>query len=132
RIPKMQVQNFALARKEIVFDVEPVHRFKMATQNSCRNQFGDGGRLACAVFNGVQRLSAHLQVLLILRIPLRNTRVEIPAVVIETGLPDESFDFGSRLLLDLRESDNYIGNLYSGVIDIVLHIDFPAGKAQES
>ena len=44
RIPEMQMKNFALARQEIVFNVQPVHGFKMAAQHGNGNQVTD-----CAV-----------------------------------------------------------------------------------
>ena len=54
RIPEMQVQDFALARQEIVLDVETLHGFKMATQNRDRNQVGDRGRFVVPFFDGMQ------------------------------------------------------------------------------
>ena len=56
----MQVQDFALARKEVVFDVETVHGFEMAAQHGGRDQFGDGSGFAGRVFDGVQRFAASL------------------------------------------------------------------------
>src|SRR5579862_1818710 len=128
----MQVQNFALARQEVVFDVEPVHGFEMTAQNGRRDQFGNGGRLAGAVFYGMQRLRPHLQVLPILRVPLRDSRVEIPAVVIKEWPASEFLNFGSRFAFEMREADYNIGNLDPSIIDVILHIDVAAGKAQQS
>jgi hypothetical protein len=95
RVPEMQVQDFALARQEIVLDVEAIHGFEMATQNGGRDQFGDGGQFRCRLFDGVQGFAAGLQVLLVLLVPLRDAGVEIPAVVIEARRADERFDFGA-------------------------------------
>ena len=80
----MQVQNFAFARKEIVFDVEPVHGLEMSPQHRNRNHFRDGGGFRRAVFNGMQRLQTHLQILFVGLVPLRDSSVQIPAVIIET------------------------------------------------
>ena len=63
----MQVKNLAFARQEIVFDVEPVHGLKMSPKNSDGNQIGNGRGLIVAFFDGVQRLLARLQILLVLR-----------------------------------------------------------------
>ena len=98
----MQVQDLALARQEVVFDVEPVHGLEMAAQHGDRDQVGDGGGFARGVFDGMQRLQAHLQILLVLRVPLRNAGIEIPAVVVEARLPGQSFDFGARFLLEMQ------------------------------
>ena len=65
RVPEMQVQDFALAGQEIVFDVEAVHGFEMAAQDGGRNQLRDLGGFVAAFFDGVQRLGADLQVLLV-------------------------------------------------------------------
>ena len=86
RIPKMQMQDFALARQEVVFDVETVHRLKMAAQHRSRNQLGDCSRFARRVFDGVQRFATRLQVCFVLLVPLRNARIQIPTVVIEARL----------------------------------------------
>ena len=83
----MQVQNFALARQEVVLDVEPVHGLEMAAQDGGRDQIGDRGSLVVALPRSrAASRSAHLQVLLVLLVPLRGARVEIPAVVVEARL----------------------------------------------
>ncbi len=127
----MQVQNLAFARKKVVFDVEPVHRFEMPAQNCGRNQLGNRGDLASGVFDGVQRLQPHLLVLLVGFVPLRNPGIEIPTVVVEARLPAESLDFCAGLFFDVRKSNHHIGNLHAGVVDVVLNIDFPARIAQQ-
>src|ERR1035438_2212134 len=53
RVPKMQVQNFALTRKEVVFDVEPVHGLEMAAQHGNRNQLRDRGDFGRGIFDGM-------------------------------------------------------------------------------
>ena len=79
----------------------------------------------------MQRLQAHLQVLLVRFIPLRDAGIYIPTVVVEARLLRESTDLGARFLLDVSEADHDVGYLHSGVIDIVLHVDFPARAAQK-
>src|SRR5580692_808672 len=132
----MQVENFALAREEIVFDVEAVHGFEMATKDGGRDQLGDGSRLTTGVFDGAQGLRTDLQVLFVLffafTVPLRDAGVEIPAVIVEVRLAGERFDFGAGFFLDVGETDNYVGNLHSGVVDVVLDVDFPARVTQQA
>ena len=124
----MQVQDFALAGKEIVFDVEAVHGFEMAAQDGGRDQFGDRGGFAGGVFDGVERFAPRLQIFFILFVPLRDAGVEIPAVVVEAGLAGEGFDFRARLFLDIREAHYYVSDLHSGVVDVVLNVDFAAQR----
>ena len=56
----MQVQDFALAGKEVVFDVEPVHRLKMAAEHGDGDQIGDRGGFIAAFFDGVQGLQRRI------------------------------------------------------------------------
>ena len=60
RIPELEVQNLALARQKIVFDVEAQHGFKMAAQDSGRDQLGNFGGLVAALLDLVQRGIAQL------------------------------------------------------------------------
>ena len=39
---------------------------------------------------------------------------------------------GLRFLFQMHEADNYIRNLHSGVVDVVLHVDVPARLAQQA
>ena len=86
RVPEMQVEDFAFAGEEVVFDVEAVHGLEMASEHGGRDQVGDGRSFAARVFNRVQRLQTGLQVLLVLLVPLRDAGVEVPAVVIKARL----------------------------------------------
>ena len=79
----MQVQNFALARQEIVLNVEAIHRFEMALKNRDRNQIRDRRGLIVSFLDRVQRLRARLLVRLVFFVPLRNARIEIPAHIIK-------------------------------------------------
>ncbi len=127
----MQVQDFALAGKKIVFDVEPVHGFKMPAQHGNGDQFGDDGSFCGRILNGVQRLQADLQILLVFRVPLRDPGIQIPAVVVKAWFFGKSLDLRTRFLLDLSEANHYIGHLHAGVVDVILNVDFPARKTQE-
>ena len=84
RIPKMKMENLALARQEVVFNVEPLHGFKMALEHGNRNQVRDRCRLVVPFFNGVQRCGASLQVRLVLFVPMRDAGIKIPADIIES------------------------------------------------
>src|SRR5258708_339248 len=128
----MQVKNLTFARQEIVFDVEAVHGFEMAAQDSSRDEFGDGGGFAGGVLDGVECLAASLKIFLGFGVPLRDAGVEVPAVVVEARLLRERFDFDAGLLFDMREANDHVGDLHSGVVDVVLDVDFPARITQQT
>src|ERR1700704_2691071 len=104
----------------------------MTAEDSCRNQIGDGGGFVVAFFDRVERGRAGLEILFVLRVPLRGTGVEIPAIEIESGRGGEGFDFGASLFFYMQKTDYYIGYLHSGVVDVILDVDFPAGKEQQA
>src|SRR4029077_8659370 len=132
RVPEVQAQDFAFAWQEVVFDVEPVHGFEMTAQHGDGYQVGEGGGFVAAGFDFVQRLQANLQILLVFGVPLRRSRVEIPAVVIEARPSSQLFDFGARLLFQMKKSHHHVSDLHTGVVDVVLNVDFPARKAQQT
>ena len=127
----MQMQNVALPRQEVVFDIETIHGLEMTPQDRDRNHIRDSGTFVVAFLDGMQRLLANLQVLLVLGVPVRDAGVEVPAVVVETRLASQLLDFGPRLLLDMQKSHHHVGNLHAGVVDVVLNIHFPAGESQQ-
>ncbi len=128
----MQVKYLALARQEVVLNVEPVHGFEMALKNGSRNQIRNRRRLVVPFFNQAQHRGARMQVRLVLFIPLGDAGIEIPAVVIEAGRGGERFNLSARLLFDMQESNHHVGDLHSGVVDVVLDVHFPARKAQQA
>src|SRR5260370_23474322 len=128
----MQVQDFALARKKIVVDVEAIHRLEMAAEDGGRDKFCNRGSFAGGIFDAVQRLRADLQVLLVLRVPLRNAGIQIPAVVIETRLAGEGLYLAAGLLLNMQKSHDDVRNLHTSVVDVVLNVHFPARATQQS
>ena len=73
----------------------------MTAQHGDRDQISDGSSFGIALLDGVQGLLTDLQILLVLRVPLRHPGVEVPTVVIETRLASQLFDFFARLLLDI-------------------------------
>src|SRR5262249_30889952 len=88
-----------------------------------------------AVLNAMQSLQAQLQMFLVLFVPLRDARVEIPAVVVKgpavRGLRDEGFHIALPFLLEIKKADDDVRDLNAGVIDIVLDVDVGATGAQE-
>ena len=131
RIPEVQVQDLAFARQEIVFDLEAVHGFEVATQYCGRDQLGDCRSFAAGIFDRMKRFAAGLQMFFVLLIPLRDTGVEIPTVVIEARPSGEGFDFRARFVLAVSEPHDHVGHLHTGVVNVVLYVDFPACIAQQ-
>ena len=143
RLPEFEVQNLALAGQKIVFDVEPQHGFEMAAQHRGRDQLGNFGGLIAAVFDLVQRVVAQLLARCLLfvaslLVPLRGARVQVPAVVVDARWPSRStlfkqrMNLGERLALEMQKSHHHIRNLHAGVVDVVLHVDFLPGGAQQA
>ena len=128
----MQPQDFALARQEVVLDVEPLHGLEMAAQHSNGDQFGDDRSFITALLDVMQSLQTNLKVLLVLRIPLRDAGIEVPAVVVELRLAGQLLDFRARLLFQMQKAHDDVRHLHAGVVDVVLHIDFPARRAQQA
>src|SRR5438309_7538619 len=80
----------------------------------------------------MQGLRPGLLVLRVGLVPLRDPGIEIPAVVIEAGLPGERLELGGRLLVQLCKSDHHVCDLYAGIVDIVLNVDFSSRIAQQA
>ena len=59
----------------------------MAAEDGDRDQVRERRGLVSSGLDLVQRLEPSLEVLLVLLVPLRDARVEIPAVVVEAWLP---------------------------------------------
>ena len=127
----MQMKYLAFARKEIVFDVEPVHRFQMTAKHGGRNQLGNFRGFISPCFDGVQRLRRASKFCLSCRTTAKRGRRD-PSSSSRNAAGDELLDFGSRFPLDVQEADDNVRDLDAGVVDVVLHIDFPAGFAQQA
>src|SRR5579875_532498 len=141
QIPEMQVQNFALARQQIVLDAQPQHGFKVPPQNGSGDQLADLGRLVAAGLDSMQSIETqHLArggLRRIGAVPLRNARIEIPAVVVDPlarlGQPRHQLpDSGQRKPLQMHQSDHDIRHLDARVVDVVLHVDLLSGGAQQA
>ncbi len=82
-IPEFQVQDFALAREQIVVDAEPVERAQVAVYDGGGDDFGHLCRVAVAFFDVLQRLGAQFEARFVFGQKLRHARIEIPAEIIE-------------------------------------------------
>src|SRR5579862_4770548 len=99
----MEVENFALAREEVIFDVEAVHGFEVAAEDCNRDEFGDSGGFIASLLDGVQGFEANFFIGWVEFIPLRDAGVKVPTVVIEARLAAEFFDFVPLLFFYVQE-----------------------------
>ena len=81
--PELQPQNVPFPRQQVVIHIQPRHRLQMASDDAIGDELGDERRVASAVLDVVQRRGADLQSLFVLLVPLRDARVEVPAVIVE-------------------------------------------------
>ncbi len=139
KVPEVQAQYLALPGQKVIFDAEPLHRLQMAAQHGGRDQLGDFGQLVTALLDGVQRIQPRLQIGLVLLVPLRNTRIKIPAVVVDARFTRKPARFdqlpdcgGGLLVLKLRQTHHHVSHLHASVVDVVLHVDLAAGGAQQA
>src|SRR6185436_17664399 len=75
---------------------------------------------------------ADLQALLVAVVPFGDARVEIPAVVIEARGRRDALRVVERQFLELLKSDDDVGDLDAGVVDVVLHFHWMAAKPQDA
>ena len=130
RVPEMQVQDFALARKEVVLDVEPVHGLEMTAQDRGGDQVGDRSDLVAALFDRVQRLQANLQVLLVLRRTTARPARRGPSSSSRNAAARRVASISARDFFSrCTKSDDHVGHLHAGVVDVVLDVDFAARQS---
>ena len=89
---------------------------------------GNRGCLGAAVLDVVKRGGANLQPLLVFVVPLRDARVQIPAVIVEARRVGDAPDVVEGLALELAEPDDDVGDLDARVVDVVLHFDRNAAE----
>ena len=69
-------------------------------------------------------------------VPLRNPRIQIPAVVVDALASSASSAISASHAsqvqrLQMREPHHHIGHLHAGVVDVVLHVHLLPGRAQQ-
>ena len=134
------MKNLTLARQKIVFDAQPLHRFEMPPQHRSRDELGYRRRVVAALLDFVQGPKANLLPLVFEfrsgLVPPRDPRIEIPAEIIEPlsarrELRHQARNSGQVVSFQVHERDHDIGDLHSGVVDVVLNIDaLPRGPQQ--
>src|SRR5216683_2778417 len=134
-VPEVQAEDLALAGQEVVLDAEALHGFEMAAEDCGGDEIGDGGGLVASGLEGVEGVEANLLAGGELRgvggVPLRDARVEVPAVEVDAlvRLHELGEEFASAiegLAFEMDEADDDIGYLHAGVVDVVLDADLVA------
>ncbi len=129
----MQAQDVAFPGEEIVANIQPGHRVQMRMHDPVGDNRRDFRQRVAAFLDRVERRVSDVKAALVGRVPLGDSRVEIPAVVIESdvGVGDERLHAVEIPALERGETDNNISDLDTRVVDVVLHLDHPALKAEE-
>ncbi len=130
--PEVKADDVALLREQVVLDVEAVHGLEVALQDGGGDQLGDFGNVVVAGFELVQRVEPVLLVRLAFLVPLRGARIDVPTEVVEARLARKFANFFFRLFLYVNKTDDYIGDLDTGVVDVVLHVHFAPSRTQQT
>src|SRR5262250_844868 len=133
----MEMEDLALSGQKVIENAKTLHGLQMSEQYCCRNYLPDLGRLVSTFFERVERLQSNLLVSRILFVPLRNTCIEIPAVIVERlgrplALLNKSLNIRQRAAFQMLESNYNIGHLNAGIVDVILHIDVIVGRSQKA
>src|SRR3954447_16957855 len=126
------MNNVALLRQQVVFDVQPVHGLEVTLDHGGRDQLGDFGDLVVPGLELVQRVEPVLLVRLVLLVPGRGARVDVPTYVVKARLASQFLDLVFCFLFDLNEPDHDVRDLDAGVVDVVLDIDLASAGAQQA
>src|ERR1700693_5765986 len=105
----------------------------MESDNSIRNYLPHLGDFTMACFDGLQSFAPKYPcACFVFGEELRCPSVNIPAQVIKFRLRRELAYLLQALLLHIHKSNNHIGDLYPGVIDVILHLQRAASVPQHS
>ena len=125
----MEGEDFAFAGEEVVLDVEALHGLEMAAEDGGGDEVGDLGGVVVAGFEGVEGVETDLLagggLLGVGGVPLGDAGVEVPAVEVDALIGFEEFgeEFaggGEIFAFEVDEADDDVGDLDSGVVDVVL------------
>src|SRR5215813_8155911 len=133
----MEMEDLALSGQKVIENAETLHGLQMSEQYCCRNYLPDLSRLVSTFFERVERLQSNLLVSRILLVALRNTCIEIPAVIVERlgrslALLNKSPNIFQRPVFEMLESNYNIGHLNPSIVDVILHIDVIVGRSQKA
>ena len=132
-LPEFKAQDVALPRQYVVAHPDAVHRFEVMLDYPPRHVRSELRRFVAALFHRFEGRGAVGQALSVLLVPAGHRGVQVPrevvepfAAVVQRLLGIAAQDFFEALTPNLPEPDDQVGNLDSGVVDIVLRLDPPA------
>ncbi len=135
--PEVALEHFAFPWHDVVGDPEPVHRSKQGFEIPHCHVFGHLRDRTAAGLDGVLCLGAEREFLGVLAslgiavpVPHADAGIEIPAVVVERV--GNRLDLFKGVRLEMKETDDDVGNLDTGVVDVILDLDPVTGRAQDS
>ena len=128
--PELQAEDVSFMCEQVVPDVEPRHRLQVGAHDALADERADLRGLVAAPLEIVERGRAKREPALVVVVPRGDTRIEVPAVVIEARGVGDASDVVDRSALDLAEPDDDVGDLDAGVVDVVLHLDRCAPKTE--
>ena len=134
RRPEFEMQNLALARQHVVLDVQPQHGGEVRVDDGVGHQMREFRQFARARFDGVQRFGAPGEgfrddlcnaARCARKDPSRCNRTAASPV-------DQRGHIGGSFLFEEVEARHHVGHLHAGVVDVVLHFDAMAARAQHA
>jgi hypothetical protein len=128
--PEPESDDVAFVRQEVVPDVQPRHRGEMRAHDPIDDKRGHRGGVVSASFKIVQRRGTRGRMRLVLLVPFRDARVQIPTVVVESRAVGDFADGVDRPVLQVAEADDDVGNLDAEIVDVVLYFDRRTAKLQ--
>ena len=106
----------------------------MLADNGGRDQASDGGQLPVAFLDGLQGLAAKRERLLVGLIELKDARVQVPAVVVETDrrVHDQPSHLFHAFPLHVNEANHHVRHLHARVVNVVLDFHVASPEAQQA
>src|ERR1700733_6956303 len=114
----------------------------MTAEDGSGDEVGDFGCIVAALLDEVQSVEAQLLARGLFfggsfAVPMRGACVEVPAAEVDAlavahKFSEERVDFGGRFFLYMQEANHNVSDLDTGVVNVVLHVDFVAGRAEQA
>ena len=127
----MQAQDVALPGQEVVADVQPGHRVDVAADDTLGDDCRHVGHRVAPSLERVEGFGSEMQAVGVRFVPRGDLRVEVPAVVVESGLRGEGLHLVESQRLQCLERDDDVGHLHAGVVDVVLDLYLAPLEAEQ-
>ena len=122
----MQTKDVALPGKEIVADVDALHRRQVAPDDRLGDERAQRPLGLGVLLDRFEGVFAKLHSSAVLGVEIGHARIQVPANVVEAFVArGERLHVVERLVLEVKKSDDDVRDLDAGVVDVVLHLDVP-------